>query len=303
MAAHRQSRKSPRAWFGGDLVAALNQGEDVFRQLATKRRRISRTILAKARCPRWQRVCVHHDHHHRHRFLAGEQRVHDPVGLAVNGPGPLVVAVAVSQVKHRQTCRGSRPRRRVDDDAPPLVERFRFIGMLVKDAVRNVLQIPEGGRICREMQDADSRPALRFDGGILRVDGAQPIDYKTVFMDAGGHGRHGHGPQALIVLGHQGVRPELPRHFHLLGLRCLQAERDAAVRQNLWGEDGRRSISASRRHVGGGFGLLGLARGRGSHERQEDEWDEMVFHEGLRTTWPRSNCPSSKYCPSFNGPR
>ena len=64
--------------------------------------------------------------------------------------------------------------------------------VLMEGAVREILQVPGRGGIGRHVQDAHARPALRFHGGILRVDNVQPIDDKMVFMDAREDGRHGH---------------------------------------------------------------------------------------------------------------
>ncbi len=135
-------------------------------------------------------MSVHHHHHHGHGLFAGDERVHDPMRFAMDRPGRFIVAVTMRQVKDRQPTRGVGWG--VNDKAAPGIQSFGFVSVFMQHAMRNVLQIPGNGRVRRNVQDADARPALGFDPGVLRIYDAQSIDHEMVFVNARLHARDRH---------------------------------------------------------------------------------------------------------------
>ena len=66
------------------------------------------------------------------------------------------------------------------------------------------------------MQNAHAGPALRFHGGVLRINDAQAIDDEAIVVNASRRGTNRGGPHALVVLRHrrlgEGHRFETQQH-------------------------------------------------------------------------------------------
>jgi len=151
------------------------------------------------------------------------------------------------------------------------------------------------------MQDAYAGPALRLHGGVLGIDDAQAIDDETIFVNASRRGTHGGGPHALIILGHHRVGAELAGDFHLGCLRCLDAERDAAIGENLGRNQRRRLRWAPRRSVRSGLGFLSGGEGPRHDERRDGQEDGMGSHESGSANGTRPICPSWNDCEGLAG--
>ena len=269
-AAHAEAGEGAGSGGGVDVIGLLDEGDDVAGEFLTKGGGIGVGVAVGPAGAGGEGVGVGHDDEHGLGFFGGDEAIEDPVGLAVDGPGLVVVAEAVAEVEDGEGgAVGAVAWGGVDDEAALLLEDFGGVVELGDGAVGDVLEVPGSRGMGGHVEDAAAGGALGFDGGVEVVDDVHAVDLEMVFVDAGGPEGGGAGPEAVGAFGEGEFGAELAGDLDFAGLGGAAAEGDAAVGLEFWGE-GRLSGRGWPRGFGKG----------GESEGGQEEGEQGNVHAG-----------------------
>ena len=157
--------------------------------------------------------------------------VEDDVDASDLEPGFLGVSGPANQVKHGILV-GTRAvtGRRVDDQRPGAVQRFRFVVAMGQVTMRDVLDRDERRRVGGNVHQARLEAFVGENVLVGRIGDAQPVDDKVVGIEVGLDRSDRESPQAGLILLHRlAGREELPAEFDLLRIRGAEVEGHRAV--------------------------------------------------------------------------
>ncbi len=233
VAAHGKPGEGARLGLAGDAVVGFDEGNDVLDQLVAEGLGVLGRVFLEPDGARRDGVRVGHDDDHGLGAAGCDERVEDPVSLAVDGPRALVVAVAMREVEHGQPGALGVGRRGVNDEPPPGAEGLGVVVVQMDGAMGDVLEIPGRGRLRGHVQDAGVRPSLGLHPWVLWINRREAIHDEPVLVDPCRDVGDRRRPQARIlrclVPRQRRVLPELPRHLDLRRLGRTEPERDGAV--------------------------------------------------------------------------